>query len=286
MELIILLGMAGSGKSTVIHAFEDLGYMCVDNLPPSMLYHFVEQVVENREVKRVAVEMNVKYYAVEAIAEAISDIERIENVVIQQVFLEASEEALVSRYKETRRVHPLRSSQQTLQDAIGYERAKLKPLKDLKNTIVIDTSKLSGKQLHTYITDMFGDEQGRNLAVNFVSFGFKYGMPQDADFVIDVRFLKNPFYIDELKPQNGMDDAVYNYVFSFEESQVVYAKLKTLLDDMLSGFSREGRHHAVIAIGCTGGQHRSVSFARRLTAEYEKEYQTRLFNRDMYKNKH
>lgn len=286
MEFTILIGMSGSGKSTAMRTFEDLGYMCVDNLPPSMLLQFVDQIVKNEEMTKVAVELNAKYYAVEAIVEAIDALQQRDEIKLQLLFLEASEEALVSRYKEARRVHPLLSVNETLQDAIRYERSILQVIKTISNPVVIDTTNLSAKELNKYITELFGNETGRNFIVNFMSFGFKHGMPQDADFVIDVRYLKNPFYIAELKAKTGMDDEVYNYVFSHEESHTLYIKLKALLDEILNGFMQEGRRHAVIAIGCTGGQHRSVSFARKLASEYETVYQTRLFNRDMYKNKH
>lgn len=286
MELTILVGMSGSGKSTAMRTFEDLGYMCVDNLPPSMLLQFVNQVVENGEATRVVVELNVKYYTIEAIVEAIEQVSGVEGIDLKKVFLESSEEALVSRYKEARRVHPFSSANQTLQDAIRCEQDVLKAIKKMPNVITVDTTNFNTKDLQNYLTDLFGNEKGQNMIVNFMSFGFKYGMPQDADFVIDVRFLKNPFYIPELKAQNGLDDAVYNYVFSHEDSQILYTKLKDLLDEMLKGFKQEGRHHVVIAIGCTGGQHRSVSFARKLANAYENTYQTRQFNRDIYKNKH
>lgn len=286
MELMILVGMSGSGKSTVMRALEDLSYMCVDNLPPSMLLQFVNQISHNEEMKKVAVELNAKYYAVEVIVEAIEALQQAENIQMKLVFLDASEEALVSRYKEARRVHPLLSTNETLQDAIRYERSILQFIKTLPDTIVIDTTNFSAKELNTYIVNLFGHDQGKNFVVNFMSFGFKYGMPQDADFVIDVRYLPNPFYIPELKVKTGLDNAVYDYVFEQAESQVLYQKLTSLLSELLSGFEKEGRRHAVIAIGCTGGQHRSVSFARKLHTEFEELYQTRLFNRDIYKNKH
>lgn len=286
MQLMILVGMSGSGKSTVMRTLEDLGYMCVDNLPPSMLSQFVGQISHNKEMTKVAVELNAKYYAVEVIVEAIEVLQQSADIEMKLVFLEASEDALVSRYKEARRGHPLLSTSETLQDAIRYERSILQSIKTLSNAIVIDTTNFTAKTLNTYVVDLFGHEQGKNFVVNFMAFGFKYGMPQDADFVIDVRYLPNPFYIPELKAKNGLDDEVYEYVFDQEESHVLYQKLKILLDEVLAGFEKEGRRHAVIAIGCTGGQHRSVSFARKLTDAYAEEYQTRLFNRDIYKNKH
>lgn len=286
MNFVILIGMSGSGKSTAMRALEDLGYMCIDNFPPSMLKQFVHQIAENQDASKIAIELNAKYYTVESITEAIEEIDMIETVQVEKVFLESSEEVLVSRYKEARRTHPFASTTQTLQEAIHYERSILKTIKQLPEIVTIDTTNLTAKELKVYITDFFGDAGGRNFIVNFMSFGFKYGMPQDADFVIDVRYLKNPFYIAELKVKNGLDDDVYAYVFSHEESQTLYQKLKVLLDEVLHGFEIEGRNHAVIAIGCTGGQHRSVSFARRLTHEYQEEYKTILFNRDIYKNKH
>lgn len=286
MEVTILSGMSGSGKSTAMRTFEDLGYMCVDNLPPSMLKQFVQQTIESGELKQVVIEMGVKYYTVEAIVEAIREVEEIDEITVTKVFLESNEESLVSRYKESRRVHPFFAENQTLQDAIRYEQSILQAIKKLDKMITIDTSNLSSKELQSYLKEMFGDVEGRNFIVNFMSFGFKYGMPQDADFVLDVRFLQNPFYIDELKAKTGLDNEVYDFVFSHEESEKVYQHLKTLLNEIIAGYKKEGRQHTVIAIGCTGGQHRSVSFARRLTNEYSKTYRTRLFNRDINKNRH
>lgn len=286
MEITIMIGMSGSGKSSAMRTLEDLGYMCVDNLPPSMLKQFVNQVIESNEFKQVAVELNTKYYTVGAIVEVIEELKQLSNMQLNLIFLEASDESLVSRYKETRRVHPLLSANQTLQEAIRYERDILHKIKQIPGMIVIDTSNFTSKELSNYITKMLGDDEGKNIIVNFMSFGFKYGMPQDADFVIDVRYLPNPFYIDTLKAKSGLDDEVYTYVFDQEKSQALYKKLKALLDDVLEGFVSEGRRHAIIAIGCTGGQHRSVSFARRLTKEYESQYHTILFNRDILKNKH
>lgn len=286
MEVTILSGMSGSGKSTAMRTFEDLGYMCVDNLPPSMLKQFLQQTIESGELKQVVIEMGVKYYTVEAIVEAIREVEEIDELTVTKVFLESNEEALVSRYKESRRVHPFFAENQTLQDAIRYEQSILQAIKKLDKTITIDTSNLSSKELQNYLKEMFGGVEGRNFIVNFMSFGFKHGMPQDADFVLDVRFLQNPFYIEELKAKTGLDDEVYDFVFSHEESENVYKHLKVLLDEVIAGYKKEGRQHTVIAIGCTGGQHRSVSFARRLTNEYSETYRTRLFNRDINKNKH
>lgn len=281
-----MIGMSGSGKSIAMRTLEDIGYMCVDNLPPSMLVQFINQVVENKSLRKVAVELNAKYYTVGAIVSAIEEVQQIENIKVNLIFLEASEEALVSRYKETRRVHPLLSENQTLQETIRSEQTVLKKIKQVPGMIVIDTSNFTAKELSAYILQLFGDENGKNIIVNFMSFGFKYGMPQDADFVIDVRYLPNPFYISDLKAKTGLDDEVYHYVFDQAASQKLYTKLKSLLDDVLQGFVLEGRRHAVIAIGCTGGQHRSVSFARRLTEAYANDYQTLLFNRDILKNKH
>lgn len=286
LKIIIIMGMSGAGKTTTIQSFEEMNYMCVENLPPYLLTELTQKISENNQISKVVIELNAKYYSIEEILSNIDLLMENDQFEVCKLFLDATDEVLVSRYKEARRRHPYETNTHTLSDAIARERSVLKEYRNWKRVQLIDTSEMSSKALTQKLKTQFQSHEESRFVVNFMSFGFKHGTPVDADYVIDVRYLPNPFYIEELKKLTGMDNAVFDYVFSFEESQTLYTKLQNLLTTVLIGIEKEGRNQIVIAIGCTGGQHRSVSFARKFTEEFAAQYNTYLFNRDIDKNKH
>ena len=267
-ELVIITGFSGAGKSTAMNVFEDAGFFCVDNLPPEMIRSLVELFMhEGSKVQRAAVVSDVRggeYF--EALNAVIDDL-RAHGLHYQLVFLEAAEQALVTRYKETRRRHPL-APQGSVAAGIAAERALLEPLRR-RADIVIDTTGSSAAALRNRIADELIPRQGKvGLAVTFMSFGFKYGPPREEDLAFDVRFLPNPHYEPDLRPLTGRDAAVVEYVARDGRLAQLYEHLDGLLDFLLPEYVAEGKAHLLIAIGCTGGRHRSVAIAERLADRY------------------
>jgi len=264
VELVIITGMSGAGKSNAVNALEDLGFYCVDNLPPKLLESFLELCAElPGEMEQVAIVIDVRS------GEMLRDLERclqqIENGghKYHMIFLDCEDEAILHRYKETRRIHPLMNGEcTTIAQALEEERALLESARQ-RADYYIDTTLLKAGQLKGRVASLF---TGGNtaMAVQCMSFGFKYGIPPEADYVLDLRSLPNPFYIQEMKNKTGMDALVYDYVFSFEESNKLYDLLQQMSVMLVELAAAEGRSQFTIALGCTGGHHRSVSFARRL----------------------
>jgi RNase adapter protein RapZ len=267
-ELVIITGFSGAGKSTAMNVFEDAGYFCVDNLPPEMIRSLVDLFVhEGSKVERAAVVSDVRggeYF--EALSAVIDGLVAL-GMAHQLLFLEAVEQALVTRYKETRRRHPL-APEGSVASGIAAERALLEPLR-ARADVVIDTTAMSAGALRARIADQFVPRQsGTRLAVTFTSFGFKQGPPRDEDLAFDVRFLANPHYVDELRPLTGRDRAVVEYMQRDGRLARFYEVLHPLLDFLLPQYVAEGKAHLVIAIGCTGGRHRSVAIAEHLGERY------------------
>lgn len=264
MEFLIITGMSGAGKSTCVKYFEDIGYFCVDNLPPSLIPKFAEICLQGQnKMDKIALIMDIRggamfldlFPALEALAAY--------GISYKILFLEASDSVLVKRFKETRRMHPL-SPEGRILDGIREERRILQAVKE-KAHYVIDTSNLTPRQLKQEIYNLF--VEGRpfsGLIINVISFGFKYGVPIDCDLVFDVRFIPNPYYIDSLKNLTGNDREVSDYVMSFHESKIFLTKLVDMLDFLIPNYVKEGKNQLVIGIGCTGGKHRSVAIANRL----------------------
>ncbi|MBO7334315.1 MAG: RNase adapter RapZ [Lachnospiraceae bacterium] len=283
MRLVVVTGMSGSGKRTAIKMLEDVGYYCVDNLPVRLIDMFVDLISEkNTELTKVALGIDAR--ADQPFDEAVKAIDSIkkENVTIEILFLETSTEVLLKRYKESRRMHPL-APDGRVEEGIEREREVLKEIKKQAD-YVIDTSKLLTRELKVEIDRIFvEDKKYNNLMINIVSFGFKYGIPQDADLVFDVRFLPNPFYIDELKNLTGLDKPVRDFVMSFEESGEFLKKLEEMLMFLIPNYIKEGKYQLVVAIGCTGGHHRSVTLAEMLYADIKdkEDFWVKLSHRDV-----
>jgi RNase adapter protein RapZ len=267
VELVVITGHSGAGKSEAIAAFEDGGYFCVDNLPPRMIGALGELFRhEGSGVQRAAVVTDVRggeYF--EDLLAVLDELEASE-LDLKVLFLEADEETLLRRYKETRRRHPLARSGRIV-DGIREEHTRLAPLRE-RADVVIDTTSLTGSALRRRIaTELIGrDAQGNELALTILTFGFKNGPPSDADLTLDVRFLPNPHYVDELRPLTGLDEPVREYVESGTQAGEFYGRLMPLLDFLLPAYVAEGKQHLTIAVGCTGGRHRSVTVADRIAS--------------------
>jgi RNase adapter protein RapZ len=261
-EMLIVTGMSGAGRSTVGNALEDLGWYVVDNLPPQMLRPLVELVERaGASLPRIAAVVDVRgrdfFSELQDIIQALRT-----GVNVRVVFLDATDAVLVRRFESVRRPHPLQGNG-TLLDGIGAERTRLAELRE-SSDIVVDTSDLNIHQLATLITETFAEAGRAGLNVTMLSFGFKYGLPADADLVADARFLPNPFWIPELRHLNGEDPEVEEYVLSQPGAQEFIDAYATALEPVLAGYQRENKRHATIAVGCTGGKHRSVAIVREL----------------------
>jgi RNase adapter protein RapZ len=284
VELVVITGYSGAGKSEAIAAFEDGGYFCVDNLPPRMIGGLGELFRhEGSGVQKAAVVTDVRgggYF--EDLLAVLKELEA-SGLDLKVVFLEADEEALLHRYKETRRRHPLARSGRIV-DGIREERVLLAPLRE-RADVVIDTTSLTGGALRRRIaTELIGrDAQENQLALTILTFGFKNGPPSDADLTLDVRFLPNPHYVDDLRPLTGLDEPVREYVESGTQAGEFYGRLMPLLDFLLPAYVAEGKQHLTIAVGCTGGRHRSVTVADRIARELGKrnDVKLRLVHRDV-----
>lgn len=269
MRFVVVTGMSGGGKSTAMKMLEDMGYYCVDNLPVVLIEKFVELVTTpNTELEKVALGLDVRSGQDFAQAESVLENLKREGYIFEILFMDASDKILLKRYKETRRIHPLSTENSPrIEEGIKKERVILSNMKK-KADYVIDTSKILTRELKEELDRIFiKNEEYNSLMVNIVSFGFKHGIPADADLVFDVRFLPNPFYIDELKHITGNDNPVQEYVLGFPEAKQFLNKLTDMLDFLLPGYVKEGKYQLVIAIGCTGGQHRSVTLANALYKE-------------------
>ena len=279
-QLLIVTGMSGAGKTVTVKSLEDLGYFVVDNLPPELLSSFWELINSSNDFDKVAVviDLRVKSFYKDLVVE-INSLEDNSKAHATILFLDASDDVLVSRYKETRRLPPLAQSGRLL-DGIKKEREALESIKNLSNYI-IDTSKLTAKDLKEQLVKKFSDDQTHVFSIEVMSFGFKYGIPIDADIVIDVRFLPNPFYIPQLKPFTGLDRKVFDYVMEKEQTQIFYHKFLDMLFTAIPEYIEEGKEKLTIAVGCTGGQHRSVSIAIQLAKDLSKKYPVDISHREI-----
>ncbi len=267
MEFIIITGMSGAGKTKVLNALEDIGFYCIDNIPPNLIETFSELFEKSvGEVERAAISVDVR--GRELLEDLPKTIERLKGRGgdFQLLFLDANDSVLKQRYKETRRRHPLMQDNSTdIDGAVAAERAMLFEIRQNAD-YYIDTSFFSTAQLKEKINAMFLKDDREGFTVNCISFGYKYGIPADADLVFDVRCFKNPFYVPELKNLTGLDEKVSDYVFSDPGAKKFLTQLKKMLDLMLPLYYKEGKSYLVIAFGCTGGKHRSVAFAGKVCA--------------------
>ncbi|MGO0063525.1 RNase adapter RapZ [Brevibacillus fluminis] len=287
INLLIITGMSGAGKTVAVQSLEDLGFFCVDNLPSILIPKFAELIKQTKQsgggIERVALVIDLRSREFfESLSDAIQTLNEMDGISYHILYLEANDQTLVSRYKETRRRHPLSPNGSPL-EGITAERRMLQEMKGLAHQI-IDTSQLKPAQLRETIVNQYS-LQSSPLSINVLSFGFKYGIPIDADLVFDVRFLPNPHYVDHLRPKTGCDAEVSEYVLKWSETKEFLAKLLDLLSFTLPYYQREGKSQLVIGIGCTGGKHRSVAIAEHIGEVFGKEYTVRVTHRDKDKNK-
>lgn len=262
MELVIITGLSGAGKSRAVDALEDIGFFCADNMPPKLIPTFVQLILSSKELRdRVAIVTDIRVGgAFKDLFNALDDIKAM-NCPFKMLFFDSSNEVLLRRYKETRRKHPLIDEYNgSLLDAIEAERIILQPARQIADYI-IDTSNLTATECKERVSSMFIDNPTNAMTIHCISFGFKYGIPSDSDLVFDVRCLPNPFYIDELKEHTGIEMPVRDFVMKWDQAKVLIQKLYDLIDFLIPLYRAEGKSQLVISIGCTGGRHRSVVFA-------------------------
>ena len=282
MRLVMVTGMSGAGKSSVLKMLEDAGYFCVDNLPIQLIYKLVQLTFSGKEkIDKVALGVDIRSgQALEELDEVLEQMKK-DGYPYEILFLEAKTEILLKRYKETRRIHPL-SGAGRIEHGIEKERNKLDFIKK-KADVILDTSQLLIRELKTQIDKIYvDDEKYNNFFITVLSFGFKYGLPMDSDLVFDVRFLPNPFYIPKLKPQTGNDPQVRDYVMDSELAVSFLNKLEEMITFLIPNYIIEGKNQLVISIGCTGGKHRSVALSNELAKKLSNlEYGVKVEHRDI-----
>jgi RNase adapter protein RapZ len=283
-RLVVITGLSGSGKASALKAFEDLGFYCVDNLPIGLIPNFADMcAAPGSHIPHSAVVVDIREgEALSQLPVAYQRLDR-DGLKVALVFLEASDESLIQRFEETRRPHPL-GRDLPVREGVRLERTLLKPMRKLADT-VIDTSRMNVHELRQLIQDRFGGRKRKTMLVSVLSFGFKHGVPQDADLVFDVRFLPNPNYVNGLREKSGQDPEVRKYVESQAQTSELISRLSDFLLFLLPQYVREGKSYLTIAIGCTGGRHRSVALAEHIGGLLEEEgYKVRLSHRDLRKN--
>ncbi len=281
MRVVLITGLSGAGKSHALNCFEDLGYYCVDNMPPTLIPKFADLFIQS-ENKKVALVCDMRGAAFfEDLFEALQELE-VRETDYEILFLTADDQVLIRRFKETRRRHPLKNV--SLPEAIKKEREALSAIRG-KASQEIDTSLLKPWELKARIVDLYEPEQReKNMQIRIVSFGFKYGLPPDADLVFDVRFLPNPYYVDHLKPLTGEEDQVKDYLWRWTETASYFTKVKDLLEFSIPFYVKEGKTSLVITVGCTGGKHRSVVIADELGQALGSRFNLNVEHRDINKN--
>lgn len=275
MKVVIVTGMSGAGKTAALNALEDMGYYAVDNLPPDLIKDFIKLLSNNKSnITKTAIVVDIRSGIL--FSKIYEEILLLKNAGedISILFLDARDEILIRRFKQLRRPHPLGNTGNILSE-IGEERSRLKHLKD-NATYIIDTSTLTLGELKSRILSFYGSEDSKkeNINITIMSFGFKNGTLLDADLVFDVRFIPNPYYVDELKEKTGEDDEVRDFVFKYERTKIFLEKVKDLVNYLLPFYKEEGKSNLVIGIGCTGGRHRSVAIANELGREFEEKGET------------
>jgi UPF0042 nucleotide-binding protein len=278
-ELVVITGMSGSGKASVLKAFEDMGYYSVDNMPIDLVPRFVDMTLHSSEIERTALVVDIREgHGLERLPKILDEVRG--KLKVRVIFLETSDEALVRRFSETRRPHPL-GTKQTVKAAIQLERRILAPIR-AKAEIVVDTSKFTVHELRAHIIERFQEATpGKSIFISAVSFGYRKGVPDDADLVFDVRFLPNPHFIPELRPFTGTHPKVAKYVMSFPQTREFIKRIADLLVYLLPHYIREGKSYLTVGFGCTGGQHRSVLIAEEMQkALANAGYQVKVQHRD------
>lgn len=270
MEAVIITGMSGAGKTLALNHFEDMGYYCMENLPPKFIVDFVELINNStKSIEKLAIVIDVRARFFEDLSETIQNLKKMD-CELKVLFLDASNRTLINRYKELRRPHPVNPNG-ALSDSIELEREMLSEIKD-NSDIIVDTTRLSASSFKNKLNTLFFNGNKKDLVINIESFGFKNGILVEADLVFDVRFLPNPYYIEELKELNGKDDEIQNYVMGFDDSKIFLNKVVDLLEFLIPKYKAEGKNMLTIGVGCTGGKHRSVCLAEKIYSELKKEH--------------
>ncbi len=278
-ELVIISGMSGAGKASALKTFEDLGYYCVDNLPVGLISNFAELVLDSLEIQRAALVVDIREGArLGKLPQVLASLRRMLKTTV--VFLEADEDALVRRYSETRRPHPL-GRQRSVKASLAAERRRLQPLRALAD-VVLDTTKFNVHELRTSLTDRFqAGNHDKNILISCVSFGYREGVPEDADLVFDVRFMPNPHFIPKFRAHTGNHPEVATYIRSFKQTREFIRRISELLIYLIPHYIREGKSYLTIAFGCTGGKHRSVMIAEDVQKRLAKAgYNVKVVHRD------
>lgn len=277
-ELILISGISGAGKTTVSNTLEDSGYICIDKYPPELLESLIELIKNDNSIKYNRVALTID----------LCDLEKFSNLLdnsdfnAKLILIDASKDAIINRYKFTRRIHPLviSNTASTIEEAVDIEKNILSNFKK-KNVHVVDTTNLTSKQLKEKVNALAESDNYKNLAVTFESFGYKKGVPESADIILDVRMLDNPFYVEKLKKKTGNDKGVKNYVLKSKVTQRYLKKLIPYLDFTFKEYDKEEKRHLTICVGCTGGQHRSVTIANYLYTYYKDKYMCYIKHRDI-----
>lgn len=285
MRFVIVTGMSGAGKSTTLKTLEDIGYFCVDNLPIQLIMRFAEiAYAKDNDINNVAIGVDIRSGVyLEQLSECLQQLKE-SQYNYEILFLDSNDDVLIKRYKETRRNHPLARNGR-VEDGIKIERSRIAFLRK-EADYIIDTTSLLTRELKAELDKIFIENaEYNNFIINIVSFGFKYGIPRDADLVFDVRFLPNPYYDLELRPLTGNDEAIQNFVMQFDEAKEFMNKIVDLLEFLIPNYIKEGKNGLVVAVGCTGGKHRSVTLANGIFKELESlPYSVRIVHRDIEKD--
>lgn len=281
LELVIITGMSGAGKTVAVQSFEDMGYYCIDNMPPNLIPTFLKLVQNTQQFEKLALVMDLRSQLFfQEIYEALEYVDEKTSIESKILFLNATDEELVSRYKESRRSHPLAQESRTI-DGIHQERDFLKKIR-MRANAYIDTTNKTPRELRQQLMAEFAKSGVQPFRVEIVSFGFKNGLPIDADIAMDVRFLPNPYYDEELRDLRGTDQPVYDFVMNQTETEDFYSRFMDLIEYTLPGYRREGKSSLTLAIGCTGGHHRSVALAERIAKQIEADgYEVNITHRDI-----
>lgn len=272
-DIVFLTGVSGAGKSTAMNFMEDVGYYCIDNMPAELVSVFISLMQTSDRYSKIAIVADVRSKGVfNAFQEAVESLKDENNTSVKIIYLDIKNHIALKRYKLTRRKHPFSDKfNGSIEDALNYEKEVLAPIRQGADYIV-DTSDFSANQLRNRLTQILLGDENQAMNLHLVSFGFKHGMPTDADFVLDVRCLPNPYWVESLRSKTGCDKEVYDYVFSFDESHELLKKLEDLLDYLNPLYIKEGKSQIVIAIGCTGGNHRSVAFVEALHEHFRRKW--------------
>lgn len=282
LQIVFITGMSGAGKTVAVHSLEDMGYYCIDNLPPILLPKFIDLLEHSSDMRKVAFVIDLRggeFFT--TFIETLEGLKENQEIRYQIIFLDASDHTLVKRYKETRRRHPL-SPQGTPLDGIKKERQLLEKIKGNAHHI-IDTSNLIPVQLKEQLIQWLSTSEQLRMSITFMTFGYKHGVPIDADLLFDVRFLSNPHYVEELRPKHGKDTDVSDYVMQFEETHQFLEKIEDLLTFLIPQYRKEGKTQLVIGIGCTGGRHRSVCLGEYLCKTFQNNEHCQVIHRDIEK---